>query len=120
MKESFAEKRKHRRFDFRIPMRYRKIEASPQELKGTLIKDISQGGAKLIAYEFLPLNLRLAMEIPLVSGLKAVEGTARVAWVNKAVSSQQYDVGVEFVNLNHGDSEQLAKFIVDQKQQKVS
>lgn len=118
--QDFIEKRKHTRLKFNVPVRYRKIKADSQELKGTLIRDISRGGLKMLAYEFLPLNLRLAMEIPLVSGLKAVEGTARVAWVKKTGITPQYEVGVEFVNLNQGDAEQIAKFVLDQSARKVS
>ena len=105
------EKRKHPRLDLRIPMRYRKIQTNIEELKGSLIKNISVGGMMINAYEFLPLNSRLVMEIPLVSGTKSVEGTCRVAWIKKAGFSEQYDIGVEFANLNQGGTTQIAKFI---------
>jgi len=117
--QNFIEKRRHLRLDFSLPMRYRKVERSSQGFKGTLIKDISRGGLRMTAFEFLPLNLRLAMELPLVSGLKPVEGTARVAWVKQASLNPQYEVGVEFINLNHGDAEQITKFISSNDAAKV-
>ena len=109
-----TEKRLDLRLDFSVPMRYRKIESVAQDFKGSLIKNISKSGAKISLYEFLPLNLRLAIEIPLTSGLKPVQGVGRVAWVSKAAYSEQYDVGLEFVNLNERDSQQITKLFSDQ------
>ncbi len=119
MRGKFLEKRKHPRLDLRIPMRYRKIQTNIEELKGSLIKNISEGGMMINAYEFLPLNSRLTMEIPLVSGTKSVEGTCRVAWIKKAGFSEQYDVGVEFANLNQGDTAQIAKFIFNKNVEQI-
>lgn len=119
MLEKAEEKRRHPRFDFRIPMRYRRIDAHTRESKGSLIKNLSVGGARIAAYEFLPLNLKLAIEIPLTSGLKPVEGIGRVAWVSKAAFSDQYDVGVEFANLNEKDAQEIGKFIFDKNVEKV-
>ena len=111
MQEKPPERRKEIRLDSRIPMRYRKIEANTREFKGSLIKNISASGVKITNYEFLPLNSRLAMEIALASGRKVVEGICRVAWVKKAPFSEQYDIGVEFVNLDQGDEGQISDFI---------
>ncbi|MFC1632086.1 PilZ domain-containing protein [Candidatus Omnitrophota bacterium] len=118
MLADFLEKRRHSRFDLRVPLRYRRIQSATQEFKGSLIKDLSQGGLRIGTFEFLPINLRLAMEIPLIAGLKSVEGTARVAWVKKSNSSQQYDVGVEFESLNHGDQQQITKFLYARSEEK--
>lgn len=119
MNVDFTEKRKYPRFDFRIPMRYRKIETDTYDFKGSLIKNISKGGVKMTIYEFLPLNLRLAVEIPLTSGTQPVKGVCRVVWVRKTGIGNQYDVGVEFVNLNQGDPAQIARFIFNKSEGKV-
>lgn len=113
------EKRKHVRLDSRIPMRYRKIETQSQEFKGSLMKNISEGGLRATIYEFLPLNSTLTMEVPLVSGRKAVQGVCRVAWIAKAAFGEQYDMGAEFVNLNQGDRPHIARFIFDKSVEKV-
>ena len=104
------EKRKGPRFSSRIPMRYKKLERSSQEFKGSLMRNISAGGARMTIYEFLPLNFRLVAEIPLISGLKPLQGVCRVAWVEKAAFSEQYDVGLEFLNLNQEDKKQITEF----------
>jgi len=108
-----AEKRGHLRLDSRIPMRYRKIETNIPEFKGSLMRNISEGGVRMNIYEFLPLNSKLAAEIPLASGRKPVQGVCRVAWIRKAAFGEQYDVGTEFLNLNQGDEGQIARFIFD-------
>ena len=114
-----AERRRYLRLDSRIPMRYRKIETNIQEFKGSLMRNISEGGASMTIYEFLPLNLRLALEIPLMFGKKPLQGISRVAWVAKAAFGEQYDVGLEFVNLNHENLTQVAKFVFDKSIEKV-
>lgn len=113
------EKRRHIRFDSRIPMRYRKIETNAREFKGSLMRNISEGGVKATIHEFLPLNSKLAMEIPLVSGRKSVNGTCRVAWIKKAGFSEQYNVGTEFLHLSEADKIEIANFIFSKSVEKV-
>ena len=106
----FAEKRRFPRFDSRISIRYRKI---PQVrlLQGTITRNISKGGLMMRTFEFLPHDARLTVEMALLEGMKPVQGTCRVAWVRKAPFGEQYDTGVEFVNLNQGDPERIGDFI---------
>ena len=111
MVEKFSERRKDPRFGFRIPVRYRKLGTVSQEFKGSLMRDISTGGARMTIYEFLPLNLRLAAEIPLISASKPFAGVCRVAWVKKTAFSEQYDVGVEFLELKPEDKTQVGEFV---------
>ncbi len=119
MLENSQERRKYFRLDSRIPMRYRPIEKDPQELRGSLMRNISKGGVRMTAYKFLARNLKLALEIPLLSGIKPVQGVSRVAWVNKVSFNEQYDIGVEFINLNQGDLTQIATFISKKGPQKA-
>jgi len=112
MKQDFIEKRRYLRVNSRIPMRYRRIGLDASEFKGSLMKDISAGGTRMTSFEFLPLNARLNMEIPLGAGTKPVQGVCRVAWVRKTGSSEQYDVGVEFDSLTQGDTGQIADFVL--------
>ncbi len=119
MQGEFAEKRKYPRLDFPIPMRYRKIEANSREFKGSLVRNISLGGTRMTTYEFLPLNSKLVMEMPLVSGKKSVKGVCRVAWVKKTQLNEQYDAGLEFVNLDSGDPAEIARFVIFNSAAKV-
>ena len=113
------EKRKHPRFNFSMPMRYKRIGKDVRDFKGSLIKNLSKGGAQVNTFEFLPLNVKLAVEIPLLSGVQPVKGVCRVAWVRKAAFSEQYDAGVEFVDFDQENTEQIAKFIFDKNIEKV-
>ena len=100
-------------------MRYKELGLGVREFKGSLIKDISEGGMSMRSYEFLPLNRRLAMEIPLQRGFGSVQGTCRVNWIKKVPFGEQYDVGLEFVSLNHEDLTQVAKFVFNKSIEKV-
>ena len=115
-KESDAlERRKHFRADFHIPMRYRQLEKNSPEFKGGLMRDISQGGARMTIFEFLPMHLNLAAEIPLISGAKPLKGTGRIAWVKKVAYGDQHDVGIEFTGIDHEDITQINEFVSWQK-----
>ena len=83
------------------------------------MKDISESGLRMTTYEFLPLNLKLVMKMPLMIGSKAVQGVCRVVWTRKAGFSEKYDAGVEFVNLNQKDDTRIAKFILHKSTEKV-
>ena len=119
MLENSQEKRRYFRLDSRIPMRYRKIERYSQEFKGSLMRNISKGGVRMTVYEFLALNLKLALEIPLLSGMKPLQGISRVAWTKRTAFNEQYDVGIEFINFNQGDEIQIAAFISKKSAKKV-
>lgn len=112
MSEDFAEKRRYPRLNLRNPMSYKRIETGASAFKGSLIRNISEGGARMTIYEFLPRNLKLAVEIPLLTGVESVKGTCRVAWVRKAAFGEQYDVGVEFDSLGCEDAGRIAKFVL--------
>ncbi len=111
MFETSRERRRCARLDFCSPMRYRRISPDAQEYKGSLMKDISEGGVKMTTYEFLPLNLKLVMEIPLIAERKPMRGICRIAWVMKTAFGERYDVGVEFINLDQGDQAHIARFV---------
>ena len=107
----YKEKREYPRLASDVPMSYRTIGAGPQEYKGSLMRDISEGGVRISSYEFLPLNSRLTTEIPLISGRRAMTASCRVAWVAKSGSSERYDTGLEFANLVPEDRRHMAKFL---------
>ena len=107
----FREKRKYPRLDFSSPMRYRKLKTDDQQFKGSLMRNISEGGVMMAIYEFLSLNLNLSIEIPLGTGTAPMKGTCRVVRIKKAAFSEQYDAGLEFVTLSQEDVTRIAKFI---------
>ncbi|MBN2097207.1 MAG: PilZ domain-containing protein [Candidatus Omnitrophica bacterium] len=107
------ERRLYPRLNFRIPMRYKRLDRDCSEPRGSLIKNISQGGAMITGYEFLPLNSKLTIEIPLLAKAKSIAGVGRIVWVKQNAFSEQYDSGVEFVNLNQGDGQQISQFILE-------
>ncbi|MBN3038620.1 MAG: PilZ domain-containing protein [Candidatus Omnitrophica bacterium] len=113
--DALEERRRHHRFNFSNPMRYKKIETHGKEFKGSLMRDISVGGARMTIFEFLPLNLRLAAEIPLTMGARPVRSTGRVAWISKTAYGDQYEVGIEFTGLDPDDMGQISEFIACQR-----
>ncbi len=110
----FIEKRSCPRLNLRIPISYKRIDSFPQEPKGSLLRNISLGGLSIAAYEFLPHNLKLALDVPLQLGLKPLAAVSRVAWVKKASISDRYQAGIEFVSMDSKDKQQLQTFLNSQ------
>lgn len=93
------EQRKFRRFPLSEGVQCR---LSPgQEPMGCLACDLSAGGVRFRAQEFIPLNTELFLQIPLPTrNLLQVKG--RVAWVQRVPHGETYQVGVEFQNATAG------------------
>ena len=100
-------------------MRYRKIDAEAQAFKGSLMQNISEGGVCLSTYEFLPLHIKLAMEIPLVPGSSPIRGTSRVAWVKSSAFGDQYEVGAEFTDITQEEILRIGKFVFNKSLEKI-
>ena len=77
------------RFEFKNPTHY----------GGCLSADISEGGVRLRVNEFIALGEEISVNIQL-SPKKMVEGVGKVVWVQKMPYADQYQVGLEFENLD--------------------
>jgi len=87
------EKRRFDRIDFRSPLKYQLKDA--QDLVGSLTCDLSEGGTKFNAEEFIPLSSELTVELDLEPN-KPVAFHGRVSWVQLLPHSDRYQVGMEF------------------------
>jgi len=111
MRQDFMEKRKYQRFDSRIPVQYKRMQTNTAVFRGGLMKDISEGGARMSVYEFLSRDLKLLVEASLLTGVSPIRGTCRVAWVRKSAFGEQYDIGVKFDDFAQEDTKRIAKFV---------
>ena len=88
-----AEKRRHRRVQLRQPISFQSVDSA---LKGgSLSCDLSEGGARVDTYDFLPLGTELTLQIRLAVE-KIVEYVGRVVWIRKFPFADRYQVGLEF------------------------
>jgi len=111
MLEQSGERRKYNRVNSMLPLQYKKLKEVADGTIGAITRDVGEGGAKFVSNEFLPLATRLVVELFLPAQPKPVKAISKVAWIKKASSGDQYEIGNQFLELGKGDRGQLAEFI---------
>lgn len=95
------DKRIYKRVEFREPVKYQVV--SPPDLRGSHLEnfggflslDLSEGGIRFRANDFLPLAAKLSLEISLERDqLLGLDG--QVVWMQKLPHSEQYLFGLHF------------------------
>lgn len=107
----FLEKRRFPRLNSRIPVQYKKIAEYKDALQGTITRDIGEGGVRLVAHEFIPLFTKLKIEIFLSPLSNSISTISKVAWMRKIPYADQYDVGLEFIELPEISRKLIANYI---------
>ncbi|MCK9430266.1 MAG: PilZ domain-containing protein [Candidatus Omnitrophica bacterium] len=67
--------------------------------KQYLTKDISQGGIRFFTHEFIPKDTRLRIRISFPRTLFSFETLVRCMWIKQMPYGDEFEVGVEFVDL---------------------
>ncbi len=111
MFNEFNDRRKYVRVDVAIPLQYKKLKELSEGTIGAITRDVSEAGVRFIANEFLPLASRLVVQIFLPSQPRGLKAIAKVAWIRKIPSGDQYEVGNQFLDVGKDDKNQLAEYI---------
>ncbi|MBI3312035.1 MAG: PilZ domain-containing protein [Candidatus Omnitrophica bacterium] len=107
---SLPERRRYLRLNFREPIRFRDV-FKPHAYSGALARDLSAGGLRMSAQEFLPKDSKLVVVLDLPGVREPVRTISRVAWMQKERTSDRYDCGLEFVGISREDQEIIAGHI---------
>ena len=105
------DRRRFTRIDSTVPLQYKKLKESSEGTIGAITQDVSEGGAKFLANEFLPLATRLVVELFLPAQPKPIKAISKVAWIRKAPSGEQYEIGNQFLDVDKGDKNQLSEYV---------
>jgi c-di-GMP-binding flagellar brake protein YcgR len=95
------EKRKYTRIAYREAVEYHVLPgpAAPAvqspPVGGSLSWDLSEGGIRFRAPEFIALNTELALRF-ILDNENPVSLTAKVVWVQQVPHAEQYHLGLEF------------------------
>ncbi len=108
---NFTEKRRFSRFSSRIPVQYKKITEHKDALQGSVTADIGEGGIRFVAHEFIPLSIKLKLEIFLSPSSNSISAVSKVAWIRKLSCADRYDVGLEFTDLPDPNRRLIANYI---------
>lgn len=107
------ERRKFKRVSCSFPVQSACLPPGYSSLFHNLItKDISEGGIQLDSFYFYPVEHKLMFEIFWSNEAASVRTLGRVAWVREVPFQQQYNIGIEFSDLNK-EQRQLIKKIID-------
>lgn len=111
MIDSSSERRKHQRIESKMPIQYRKLREPGEGTIGALSVNVSEGGIRFLANEFLPLASRLVVELFLPAQPRPVKAISKVAWIRKVPAGEQYEIGNQFLEVAREDKTQLNGFI---------
>ena len=106
-----SERRKFARISSTMPLQYKKLKELSEGTIGAITHDVSEGGAKFIANEFLPLATRLVVELFLPAQPRPIKAISKVAWIRKVPWGDQYEIGNQFLDLGRDDKGQLSEFV---------
>ena len=113
----FAEKRKHGRIVYPMPVRYRII--GPQEIAGAVhvsnARDLSEDGMLLEVKEDLPIGARLELKLPISSTGRSILVTGTVLRKEWLESIGVFAVGVLFEALQPKERDDLSGFIEQER-----
>ena len=111
MFDEMLERRRHARIDSTVPLQYKKLKQLSEGTIGAITHDVSEGGVKFTANEFLPLASRLVIEVFLPAQPKPIKAISKVAWIQKAPSGDQYVIGNQFLGVAKDDKGQLSEYV---------
>jgi c-di-GMP-binding flagellar brake protein YcgR len=106
-----SDKRRYKRVDSKLPIEYRDLRRSAVLPKGSLTRNISEGGICFQSSEFMSLACRLVVEIRLPNVPKPIKAISKIAWVKRLPTSDQYELGNQFLEIAKEDKTHILNFI---------
>ncbi len=92
------EKRRSRRLDVVLPVKYTRIGVHPPEHRNGLVKNLSCEGLLFTTDEFLPRDSLVKLEVRLPSSPRPVPIVSKVSRLGASQGEDSYTFGVEFSN----------------------
>ena len=90
-------KRNYPRFQFQEPVEYQR---SYTPTHGSVAGNISAGGIKLMAHEFVALGTVLEMQIHFANPPRNAIVKGKVVWVSELSFGERYELGIKFISDN--------------------
>ena len=106
----FSEKRRYPRLDIHVPLQYKELQGKTQA-KGTLTRNISEGGVKFFSDNFISLACRMVVDVNLPTVSKPIRAISKVAWIKKLPTGETYEVGNQFLDMTKEDKVMIAEYV---------
>ncbi len=97
------------RVPFKRPLRFH--TAASESFCDQMAQDLSQGGVRFMASEFLPINSQVTVRIQLEDRTKVLDVEGRVVWVRYNPMAENYQIGLEFINEADFQRGTIGKFV---------
>ena len=108
---SIMENRKHRRVEAFVPLRYKELRGNTYLTKGTLSKNLSEGGTRFSADRFIPLSAHLMIEMRLPKIPRDIKMVSKIAWIKKLPAGGDYEIGSNFLAMSGEDEKLISTFV---------
>ena len=106
-----GEKRRYKRVDTKLALQYRDLKKGSDLPKGSLLKNISEGGICFSSKQFMSLACRLVLDISLPNSVKPIKAISKVAWIRRLPLGDQYELGNQFLEIAKEDKAQIVDFV---------
>ena len=108
----YEEKRKHERYDAHVPLHFNKLSPNQNsEGTGSVTRNLGRGGICFRASEFIPLAQRLILALSVPQIKDSIKVISKVAWIKKVEPGDEYEVGIQFLEMKKKDKESITDFL---------
>ncbi|MFA6321706.1 MAG: PilZ domain-containing protein [Candidatus Omnitrophota bacterium] len=104
-------KRKWKRVGASLSLEYRDLRKSAELPRGSVLRNISEGGICFSSKEFMSLACRLVLNISLPNNAKPIKAISKVAWIRRLPLGDQYELGNQFLEIAKEDKAQIIEFV---------
>ena len=108
---SFEDKRRFKRVGADLSLEYRDLKKGAELPKGSLLKNISEGGVCFNSKDFMSLACRLIVNITLPNSQKPIKAISKVAWIRRLPIGDQYELGNQFLEITKEDKAHISDFV---------
>lgn len=105
------DKRRYKRVDSSVPIRYKNLRIATELPAGATSKNLSEGGVCFHTNKFISLACRLVVEISIPTSVKPIKAISKVAWIRRIPSTDQYELGNQFLEINKEDKTNILNFV---------
>ena len=108
---SSPEQRRFPRIESNFPLKYKDMKVSADDFRGTISKNICEGGVRFRSDRFISLACRLVVELNLPTIQKPIRAVSKITWIKKLPAGDDYEVGNQFLEISREDKELIRSFI---------
>ena len=86
---------------------------SKEKISDYITRDVSQGGIRFLAHDFIPKGSYLKIKLDLCGSSIVIEAMVRLVWIRGVPHRDEYEVGVEFIDMPPHAAMHLISYIKD-------